>query len=452
MSTATLILFVILLLASLAYAVNFPAIALPIGIMTYSYKQIAAVGVPFLQSHDTYFNFLIAGPIAFVFFKHLTSKIKFSCHSRDGKLAIILLWIFLIFFWASSLWSPFSGFDSWKFFPYFVVYFLILPLLIDEDPEIMIRAFQLAWALTFLGALCLLLSPAFYISPDIERMVVHFHSGRFDEANPLVLADMAAYLIMMSLLIFAWPVFSTENSRMSKVLNSLMVSLGLVLGTWLAFNTSRGETVSGIACSCLFIALIKGRSIFHSILWLVGLMASLVLSAALVLFMIHPLNSIEKWSARYSVSAIAEGSDIRGDMNKRNIRAALSTPAKFVFGIGARAAEQSSGEWPHNHFVQAFSETGIIGLTLLCVCFFLSLRFGLRTIAMARNLAHPPSLIFTSFILSLLIYQLIVLSKKGSLTFVDTYMWLAIAIYSFDRTQHFLLSFINEDMSFQTVE
>lgn len=451
MPTATLLLFFLLLLALLAYALKLPSLALPIGIMTFSYKQIAALALPFLQSHDTIFNFIVAGPIVAVFIYHFSSRVKLGCHSSEGRVTMRLLWVFLGYFWFTSLWSPYLGFDSWKFLPYFAVYFWILPLLIDSDPEAVLKAFQLAWILTFLAALSLLLSPAFFLSPNTERMIIHYQAGRFEESNPLVLADLAAYLFQMSLLVLVWPLFSIERRRFSQFIHLILVASGLALGFWLAFNTSRGETVAGIFCGCLFLALVKGRSTLHSIFWLAGVMGTMFVSAALVLLLFSPKGGIEKWSARYSPDAIAEGSDQRHDLTSRNIHFALSSPTTFLFGKGARATEKQVGTWPHNHFAQAFGESGMFGLLLLCACCFLALRFGFRTLALTRESGDRPSLILTAFMLCLLIYQLIVLSKKGSLTFWDTYMWIAIAVYSFDRIQFFLRSTSSDNEPFEAI-
>jgi len=440
MSTAVLLLFFVLLIASLAFTIKLPTLTLPIGIMTYAYKQIAAVAVPFFQNYDSLLNYLIAVPILATFLRYYFPKVRVGCESREGKLLMALVWAYLALFWMSSFWSPYYGQDSWKFLPYFVVYFWMLPLLIDDDPEVTIKAFRVAWFLTFAGAFGLLLSPAFHVTPDTERMVVHFQTGRFEEANPLVIADMGAYLVMMSLLLFIRNRTGSASSKALGLARSAAGLSGVALGLWLAFNTSRGETFSCMACGCLFLALVYGKSLLQSLLWLGGLLLSVVAVISLSLALFLPKSNVEKLSARYSQDAIMEGSGQRKDLNSKNIAFALSSPTDFLFGSGARASEKRIGAWPHNQFVQAFSETGILGLILLCTCFLLALRFGLRTLAMARHSDHRPALVLTAFVLSLFVYQILVLSKKGSLTFVDTYMWLAIAAYSFDRTQGFLRS------------
>ena len=91
--------------------------------------------------------------------------------------------------------------------------------------------------------------------------------------------------------------------------------------------------------------------------------------------------------------------------------------------------------YPHNNLMQALSETGIIGFALLCSCYVLTFRSGFRTLSLAKKQSNQEAVLLVAFMLSLLFYDLIIEGKKGSLTYVDTYMWLALAVFSFDRAQ-----------------
>jgi O-antigen ligase len=265
-------------------------------------------------------------------------------------------------------------------------------------------------------------------------MIVHYKIGIFNEGNPLTIADMGAYLIIMSVcnLMLRSPVDPGWGA--GRLLIGAFSWLGIGLGLWLTFNTSRGETFTGIACACLLVALVKGKTIGHQLTWMAGLMSVLAISIAIVFLFLLPKRSVSELSWRYSQNAIAEGSNARIDLTTKSIEIALSSPKNFLFGIGARGCEKRLGMYPHNHFVQAFAEMGIIGLGLLCAACLFTFTFGFRTLSMARRQGDLHSLVFTAFILALFIYELVVLSKKGSLTFVDTSMWLGIAVFSFDRT------------------
>lgn len=439
MATAVLLLFVLMLVGFLVLAFRSSALAVPLGIMTYAYKQIASLALPFLQTQGALFNYMMAGAIGSIFMYNLVYKSPVGCRTRDGKIVIILVWIFLGFFWVSSLWSPFYGNDSWKYLPYFVVYFWMLPLLVGR-PAAMIKAFGIVWFLTFMGGVALLFSPHFHLSNDLGRMVVHFQAGRFNEASPLAIADMGAYLLLMSVLVFLANGRTERDKPYIKYLVVFQMFTGLMLSLWLVFNTSRGETFAGIFCGCLLVGLVVGKNIKQSILWTTGLLSALAITALIVFAFLMPKGGISKFSERYSRAAITEGSADRKNLNSRTLEFATSSPSKFLFGIGARGCEKRLGMYPHNNFIQALGEIGLLGLSLLCLCYGLAFRFGFRTLTMAKKFADKPSVVFTAFMLTLLIYQFFVLSKKGSLTFVDTYMWLAMAVFCFDRTQTMLLT------------
>ncbi len=435
MATLVLAVFFLAFVIMFAYAIRFPALGIPLAIMTYAYKQIASLAVPMFQTSGALFNYGMAAMITVIYlYNVIVRNPGVNCKTKRGKVLQVLVWLFLGFFWISILWSPFYGTDPWRFFPYFLVYFAMLPSL-TEGPEPMLRAYVAVWALTLLATLGLMVSPAFRISPDIGRMVVHFQSGLYNEGNPLAIADMGAYLILMSSCIFLMQTTQKENQGAAKVLWILAGGAGLAMGLWLTFNTSRGETFTGIACACVLVALVKGAGFTQYFKWMAYQVSVIAVLSALVFFVILPKSNLAEQSWRYSANSMAEASSDRMDLSAKTIEMALASPRNFLIGIGARGCEKRLGIYPHNHFVQAFGETGIIGFSLLCLACYLTFKFGLVTLAEARRMALQPAVIFTALMLSLFLYQLIVLSKKGSLTFVDTVMWLAIANFSFDRTE-----------------
>lgn len=440
MSTIVLGFFFLAFIAIFFYAIRFPALVIPLGIMTYAYKQVASIIIISFQTKGATFNYMMAGMIALIYVYNMVVRNPgVNCQTRDGRSLQISLWIFLGFFWVSILWSPYYGNDTWRFLPYFVVYFAMLPSLI-ESPEAMLKAFRVIWALTLLAGLGLLLSPAFKISPDIGRMVVHYETGQFNEGNPLAIADMGAYLILMSVCVLLTELVVNPENSLKRTVFILLAYAGISLGLWLAFNSSRGETFTVVICACLLIALVKGKNIGQYFLWMSGLISIIIVTVTIIFFLLLPRKDVSEFSWRYSRSSMTEASKDRMDLTTKTIEIALSSPKNFIMGIGARGCERRLGIYPHNHFVQAFGEMGIIGLSILSLSCLLTLKFGFRTLTLARRQTDSASVLFTAFIISLLVYELIVLSKKGSLTFVDTTMWISIAVFSFDRTQVLLLS------------
>lgn len=437
MASLLLYAFILCFFFTLGMAVLRPALAVPLGIMTYPYKQIVAIGVPSMHNMGPQFNYLMAGVIALVYLYNLIMKHPgVTTRTREAKYAQFFIWSYAAYFWISLLWSPFYGTEIMKVLPYFLIYFGLLPSLVSKPGE-MIGAFRWVWALTLLGTLALLASPAFFMSTDVGRMVVHIPGGRVEESSPLAIADMGAYLLILSA--FEWmhqQFVPAGNRNVRSILKGLSV-LGMALGTWLTFNTSRGELITGVFTACLLIGLVRGRNLRQYLSKGLGLLAGLVVVGAVLFMVVRPFMGKPDLSFRYSPEAIVEGSDSRMDLGARTIEFGLSSERNLVFGIGARGCERRLGMYPHNIFIQAFGETGILGLTLLGLATFLTLRFGFKVLARTKRSEDPIPMLFAALALALALYTIIVMGKKGSLAMVDTYMWLSMAVFCFDRTWTF---------------
>ena len=204
---------------------------------------------------------MMAGVIALVYLYNLILKHPgVTTNTKEAKYAQFFIWSYAAYFWISLLWSPFYKTEIMKVLPYFLIYFGLLPSLVSKPGE-MIRAFRWVWVLTLLGTVALLASPAFFMSTDVGRMVVHIPGGRVEESSPLAIADMGAYLLILSA--YEWlhqHLVPGKNRTFRSVLLGLAV-LGMGLGTWLTFNTSRGELITGIFSACLLVGLVRGRTI-----------------------------------------------------------------------------------------------------------------------------------------------------------------------------------------------
>ena len=60
MPTIVLASFVLVFLGMCLYAIRFPALAIPLAVMTYAYKQIVSIAIPSLQDRGALFNYFIA--------------------------------------------------------------------------------------------------------------------------------------------------------------------------------------------------------------------------------------------------------------------------------------------------------------------------------------------------------------------------------------------------------
>lgn len=427
-----LILFVTLLCIALVYSLRFEPLIVALAVATYGLKQIVSVALPVLQIYDTIFNLVIAGMVIVLFVQKLLTQTLYGCRYRPSINALALVWIFLGLFWVSILWSPFSGGNSLRFFPYYVIYLLMLPFLIG-NPDQMIRAFRILWIILLVGCLGLLLSPYLEASSNLGRMVIKFQLGALEEGNPLALADTGVLLLLTSFMMIFYSGQKDNDRKIIKLMQLSIALIGVGTGFWIASIASRGETMAGIISVCFFVLLYKSKSLKQKTTIMTSFFLILFVGAIIAFTLIS--DYYQELSPRYSRESLSEGSDIRKNLVENAIRMGLSSPQTSLVGVGARGCEERLGMYPHSNLVQAMSETGIIGFLLLCSCYFLTFRSGFRSLSLAKKQTNREVALFVSFILSLLLYDLIVENKKGSLIFVDTYMWLAIAIFSFDRAK-----------------
>jgi O-antigen ligase len=432
LSTLILTFFALLLAAVMVAALRRPALAVALGIGTYGLEQIAAVIVPLFRIHQAAFNVMIAVVIIAAFVNNLFGGLK-SFHQRETFDVFLLVFAYMTLFWVSIFWSPDHDVGRiWSELPYFLVYVLMLPLLVRPPGE-MIRAFRALWGLLLVGFLGLALSPMLLFSVAIGRVVIAAGGDADNGSNPLAFADAASYLTLTSLmLLFCIGRIWNPPSRPRMAARITLVG-GAILGFSMALISSRGETMACVVSGLLLIVLIRLKKPTRAIPKVVA--AMLTAAAIVVVLFITFRDDIARWAPRFDIGQLGAGVAARRDIQEACVDFSWSSPQGILLGVGGSACEQRVGLYPHNELLQAFLETGVFGFLLFLSCYFFAVRLGLRTLVVAKSAESPEAAIITAFALTLLTYELIVASKKGSLTFPDSYMWLVLVVMIFDRAK-----------------
>ncbi|MCE9614319.1 MAG: hypothetical protein K8T26_08585 [Lentisphaerae bacterium] len=415
------------------YALRNPALAAILAIAAYGLEQIAANFLPQLQIYPYAFNVGVGTLILASLVLSLLRDPPAFPRTVAGRRLLLLVWAFAACFWLSSLWSPFSEPEkNLALLPYFLLNVIILPFLV-RGHDAMVRAILIVWGLLFVGSCAVLLSPNQESSEQLGRFALRLDYGDPDiqYANPLALADMGVFLALSSLFLLCAGPSDGRVHRPRRLLLQLALVAGLVTGLSIAFLSGRGELLCGLVVIALFGVLIRARNIPRAM----TLFALSTLVLALVLFALYQVSyeRIVHFSPRFSSSAILDSMDIRRYLLIASFEAYASEPKAWLLGLGARACEESLGMYSHSSLLQALAETGIVGLTMLCTCYVLALRFGARTLTRCRQLGHIRVAYYVIFLISLLVYHLLVSNKKGSLAQHDTYMWLALIATALDR-------------------
>ena len=90
---------------------------------------------------------------------------------------------------------------------------------------------------------------------------------------------------------------------------------------------------------------------------------------------------------------------------------------------------------PNNALIQALSETGVIGLTLLLTCYYFTLCYALQTLSLAKRAGEQVTVQVCAPAIFFMVYAILVANKRGVLTAPDTFVWTALAMAICDRAQ-----------------
>lgn len=430
--------FVLCLCFYVYYSISFPALAVGLGIATFGLEQIAMIILPQFQVHRSLFN-IIFGCFLCVSFTYnlLKGKIGRFQTNRIKNIYMVLL-LFILLFWISSLWSPFKDYkNSISYLPYYAIYLFILPLLVS-DPGQMIKAFSLLGIILLIGFLGLLMSGdlSILISSQIGRSQISLSQTDNNVfSNPLALADTGVLLGMISLLIFI-----VARKKIIKALfpgyRSIVMLVGLFgasLGLWVAFLSSKAETLFGLLMIVLFIILASAKNVRRALLYSTIAILIVIISATIIYFSFY--EKIIEYSPTFSKDDFIISWKVRIELITNALQLYTSKELAVLIGIGARGYEHVFGTWPHNASFQALCETGVIGLILYAAGIIMTIRFGLLIYKKARKEKNINAQIWTAFIICMLFYNIIMYHKKGTLAEHNMCMWIAFSAVAFDRVR-----------------
>lgn len=410
-------------------AVWSPARAVTLGIGTYALEQIASIRVVWFQEEQAAFNILVAITIAASFAIGMRSG-RFRIRHREARLAVLFITGFLAWFWLSAAWSPFrDSQSSWTSVPYFVVYVAAVPLLV-EGPKVMLVALRDLFLVLLFGYSGTLTSGTFL--QDTGRGVITSWTGGVESgANPLAFADGAAFLALIGVMLGTLPQSFERSTVSAKVWRYCLCPIGVVIGIWGAFLSSRGETLAAFVSCGVYILLSTSRRLTGATV--LALAGTGIIAIALVPYYGRFEEAIVQLSPRFGRSFVVEGIEIRKELRTDSVALASESGTSLLFGIGARGCEERLGAYPHSIAIQAFAETGAVGLALLGWCYIVVAKNGVQALRRANSKNDDAGKAVVALFLSFLVYDVLVENKKGALTYPDAYMWLMLATAASDR-------------------
>lgn len=427
---AVIVLSLALVVSALALRRSEFAVVLAVGM--FGLEQIISGGIDLFQREPALYNYLTGGVVLLAAAVLVVRGMHARLATPEAKASIVILYCSGAYFWLSLLWSPSDDPTSnLTQIGYFLLFVVVLPLCVSRFHR-MLGAWVVLWGLIAIGALGFLVRfPIWDVIAQQGRLSILVNRSEELFGNPLALADLFVYLVLISaLLLFLGGAAISGRPLIVRSVRLLAVITAAV-GSYLVFLTSRGEMLVGIMCLAVMAALVFSRSTGRAALTV--LVVVVLVSALLQILLFSSLYDTITWYVpRYSGIVVEQSVEMRSDLVLNSLELVGSSAPRAFFGIGAKGCETVLGLYPHSSAVQAIVETGAIGTLLFVLCNAAVFVLGIRTLRLARANNDRDASVYASFLFSLFLYSLVIGNKKGSLANHDSWMWLAVSTYGYD--------------------
>lgn len=383
-----------------------PPAALNLLIMLFSTEQILQSSVSALRSSPAGLqltNFIVAGTIgvaAAIAVIRRTDLLRGSM--SPGQVAVLALYVWTI---VSCSWSPGAeaGFEVLRSqWPYFVLMFIVAPLLIGD-----LRDLAQAWRMLLIVALIqasfILLSPEFKLVGG--RLGVSL--GGNWRSNPLVIGEVGGYCMILGAL-----AGSGGRSRWAILVRLMAIGIGVVTAI---LSGSRGQFLFAIAA--LLVGLPLSRPNLDARRYVIGVISAAVLVPIILWIAYSVIESgdssmLKRWSSESS----DDGTQGRAANALTLLAAYLGSPAHWLQGLGFYAfnAMNSHGE-PYTHvlFADIIGEEGLVGTSLFAV--IMRNAAGAARDLWRRSSESPANRRAVATLITLFVYQMLLVNKQGNM-------------------------------------
>ena len=371
MQAALGIAFLIVVIGAFAAAIVRPWLAFVLIVSFPVIEQTLQGYFPVFIAYQTLFNFLIAGVVA------ITLTVRFlkdpgmlaGAFNPVSKLIIVLQ----ILSFTSLLWTP--SFENGYGFTvgrlqYTLLFMVMAPLLISSLDDFR----KLRLPLIGLGCLALL---GIILGPSASfygtRLMIHYSSTQ--QANAGALGELGAVILLFAVL--------TTQRGVGRLVVPFQVCAGMFGFGMGLLSGARGQVLAGALISFLFFPI--ARRVKNAVGYIglgFGTGFVLVLLYISIQFFITSDN-IDRWS----MTSLTDGVASRYLIASSALAPWLADPVAWLFGRGAGAFLTTGmvDVYPHNHFIEALTELGLIGATVFILILFFTAKSGLELFRMYRE-------------------------------------------------------------------
>ena len=386
-----------LIVMSIIVAVpRYPSAALAALLCMFGLEQWAQSTNPFFTEHGTLTNYIVGGIIVFALIvMFIRNQAIFSSYPKVGWLVILLfLYSFISIQWVST---PNISYDLWmKQLPYLITVILLSPLLISSTVSLSVGLKTLIPVGTMLTLLLFLNANWTYRGVEVIDTY-----GRKSMANPLAIAQMAGYLLLV-VLHFNF----TSKNQLLRLFRWVIVAGSLALAVK---SGSRGQFYFMLVAGIIFFPISRRVTNLRSfVIMITGILVIIVLGE-------RALDSISGNSIRWSFARIEVDLLGRFDAAFKVLECWYSTPLTIMFGLGNSASLDPTvlGTYPHIMALEILGEEGFIGFSLFLGIIGFSFSSIIRTYRVVRNDADKRGML--AVLGAIFCFELFLSFKQGSM-------------------------------------
>lgn len=312
----------------------------------------------------------------------------------------------IIYGWSafSLAWTPSTTsameMISWGF-PYFILFVLVVPLLVDNIEEFG----SIARASMYLGTLVL---GAIIINPEFTSSSgrLGFDIGGGHRSNPLAIGELGGALIIIASLLRVGPKQWLLNA-------GRIAAFGV--GAVIALQSgSRGQLLFAVILAVVFLPIAKRVKSFPNFIITVLGVITIVSVVGFIASSNLGLDIVGRWDA----SALEGGSTHRVTSILDLLGAWARSPVGWVMGLGVNAFSSvtdsgSQEHYSHNITVDVLAELGLLIFTLFVYLWFVVVQ---SAIWLFRRFAESPiERTNLAVLLALVTYQFLLANKQSNL-------------------------------------
>ena len=419
------ILFVLLLIGALAS----PRYALLLLIVLFPLKQLLQASFGYFQSNGAQINIAVALAAGFVVIQCMSRGVPVLRGYWQGVTACIALFysqVLLGVLYTPAQARPAAIYFLSDLWPYAILLFVLMPMLMTRLEDFR----RVVPLLMFFGGLITVL---IIIHPQARDIAGRFvliigppRGGSETTGNPLATAELGGMLLIAGVL------FRPEaGNRLHTAIRIFAIAAGLAIAVR---SGSRGQFLMATGCAALMIPLAyRVKNIGGFIAGCLGVLLVLV-----VAFAAKELLVTGEGTRRWDANALLEGLFARLNEGGRIFSQYVSSPVYYLTGMGTSAYNAFSSDarsygYPHNTAIEAITEYGLMGVTILCSALYLTFRWGKRLIGLYRE--DPAMRGAAAILAAVTLYSVLLSLKQGSLISLPTFFGWMIMLAKVGRAE-----------------